>query len=53
MSIKTLLATSAVALSLASSGAMADANFTGAYLGANIGYGMGKTDLLVPGERVR
>lgn len=43
MSIKTLIATSAVALTLAT-GAMADANFTGAYVGGNFGYGAGKTD---------
>lgn len=41
MTLKTMIATSAVALAVATS-AMADSNFTGFYLGANAGYGAGK-----------
>ncbi len=42
MTFKTMIATSAVALALATS-AMADSNFTGAYVGGNFGYGAGKS----------
>tara|TARA_B110000459_G_scaffold134324_1_gene146824 strand:+ start:215 stop:862 length:648 start_codon:yes stop_codon:yes gene_type:complete len=41
MTFKTMIATSAVALAIATS-AMADSNFSGAYLGGNFGYGAGK-----------
>ncbi len=40
MTLKTMIAASAVALTVAT-GAMADSNFTGAYLGGNVGYGFG------------
>ncbi len=40
MTFKTMIATSAVALAVSTS-AMADSNFTGAYVGANAGYGFG------------
>jgi opacity protein-like surface antigen len=42
MTFKTMIATSAVALAVVTS-AMADSNFTGAYVGANAGYGFGST----------
>jgi len=41
MTFKTMIATSAVALAIATS-AMADSNFSGAYIGGNFGYGAGK-----------
>ncbi len=41
MTFKTMIATSAVALAVVTS-AMADSNFSGAYVGGNIGYGAGK-----------
>lgn len=37
-----MIATSAVAIALATS-AMADSNFSGGYVGGNVGYGAGKT----------
>jgi outer membrane immunogenic protein len=43
MTFKTMIATSAVALAIATS-AMADSNFSGAYIGGNFGYGAGKAD---------
>ena len=50
MTFKTMIATSAVALAVTTS-AMADSNFSGAYLGGNFGYGFGSakiTDSLGP-----
>ena len=41
MSVKTLIATSVVAIALATT-AMADSNFTGAYVGGNFGHGTGE-----------